>query len=178
MGNKKAGNIQGKILFLGDIKGTDKLIPVIDEKFDDCGVKYGWAGNQAVLFADPKSLTDRKAYDDFLNKLSDLPVPSFLKTMKENVVSTGTDPELEDVENPEVEVLTEDGKVIKPKTSKLFKAAQKAIESGAEAIGKVGNQVAMKSEELFRNKSLMKRQMLFYGVIHLYNDGLEEFMNL
>ena len=177
LGNKKAGNIQGKILFLGDIKGTDKLIPVIDVKFDDCGVKYGWGGNQAVLFADPKSLTDRKAYDDFLSKLSELPVPAFLKTMKENVVSTGTDPELEAAENPEVEVLAEDGKVVKPKTPKLFKAAQKAIESGAEAIGKVGNQVAMRSEELIRNKSLMKRQMLFYGAIHLYNDGLEEFMN-
>ena len=37
--------------------------------------------------------------------------------------------------------------------------------------------MATKSEELFRNKSLMKRQMLFYGVIHLYNDGLEKFMN-
>ena len=48
LGNKKAGNIQGKILFLGDIKGTDKLIPVLDVKFDDHGVKYGWAGNQAV----------------------------------------------------------------------------------------------------------------------------------
>ena len=109
LGNKKAGHMQGKILFLGDIKGTDKLIPVIDVKFDDCGVKYGWAGNQAVLFADPKSLTDRKAYDDFLNKLSELPVPEFLKTMKENVVSTGTDPEVEDAENQEVEVLAESG---------------------------------------------------------------------
>ena len=177
LGNKKAGNIQGKILFLGDIKGTDKLIPVIDVKFDDCGVKYGWAGNQAVLFADPKSLTDRKAYDDFLNKLSELPVPEFLKTMKENVVSTGTDPEVEDAENQEVEVLAESGKVVKPKKPRFIKAAQRAIESGAEAIGKVGNQVAMRSEELFRNKSLMKRQMLFYGVIHLYSNGLEEFMN-
>lgn len=177
LGNKKCGNIQGKILFLGDIKGTDKLIPVIDVKFDDCGVKYGWAGNQAVLYADPKSLTDRKAYDDFLDKLSELPVPAFLKTMKENVFSTGTDPELEDAENQEVEDLAEDGKVVKPKTLKFIKVAQKAIESGAEAIGKVGNQVAIRSEELFRNKSLMKRQMLFYGVIHLYNDDLEEFMN-
>ena len=93
------------------------------------------------------------------------------------MVSTGTDPELEAAENREVEVLADDGKVVKPKSPKLFKAAQKAIESGAEAIGKVGNQVAMRSEELIRNKSLMKRQMLFYGVIHLYNDGLEEFMN-
>lgn len=177
LGNKKAGNIQGKILFLGDIKGTDKLIPVIDVKFDECGVKYGWAGNQAVLCADPKSLTDRKAYDDFLNKLSELPVPAFLKTMKKNVVSTETDSELEDAENQEDEVLAKDGKVVKSKTPKFIKAAQRAIGSGAEAIGKVGNQVAMRSEELFRNKNLMKRQMLFYGVIHLYNDGLEEFMN-
>ena len=34
LGNKQAGNIQGKILFLGDIKGTDKLIPVADERFN------------------------------------------------------------------------------------------------------------------------------------------------
>ncbi len=175
-GNKKAGNIQGKILFLGDIKGTDKLIPVLDIKFDDCGVKYGWAGNQAVLFVDPKVLTDRKAYDEFLQKLSTLPVPNFLKIMKENVINTGTDSESESAED--IEVLTEDGKVVKPKVPKFIKAAQRAIESGAEAVGKLGNQVAAKSEEMFRNKNLMKRQMLFYGVIHLYNDGLEKFMNL
>ena len=175
-GNKKAGNIQGKILFLGEIKGTDKLIPVIDVKFDDCGVKYGWAGNQAVLFVGPKALTDRKAYDDFLQKLSELPVPSFLKTMKDNVVATGSDPESESVED--IEVLSEDGKVAKPKVPKFIKVAQKAIETGAEAVGKVGNQVATRSEELFRNKNLMKRQMLFYGVVSLYNDGLEMFMNM
>lgn len=96
--NKKAGNIQGKILFLGDIKGTDKLIPVLDVKFNDCGVKYGWAGNQTVLFADTKSLTDRKSYDEFLSKLDKLPVPEFLKTMKDNVVSKGTDLEVEETE--------------------------------------------------------------------------------
>ena len=64
LANKKAGNIQGKILFLGDIKGTDKLIPVIDVKFDKYGVKYGWAGNQAALFVEQKSLIDRKVYDE------------------------------------------------------------------------------------------------------------------
>lgn len=177
-GNKKAGNIQGKILFLGDIKSTDKLIPVLDVKFDDCGVKYGWAGNQAVLFADPKILSDRQAYDEFLGKLSELPVPDFLKSMKDNVVSTGTDSESETAEEMQgIEVLGEDGKASNPQVSKLFKAAQKAIESGAEVVEKAGTQVVARSEELFRNKKLMKRQMLFYGVIHLYNDGLEEFMN-
>ena len=179
MGNKKAGNIQGKILFLGDIKGTDQLIPVLDVVFNDSGVKYGWAGNQAVLFVDPRVLTDRKAYDDFLKKLSELPVPDFLKTMKENVVSTGTDPDLETLEeSTAIELLPEDGEGTKPQRQSIFQVAQKAIVSGAEAVGRVGNQVAAKSEELFRNKTLMKRQMLFYGVIHLYNDGLEKFMNL
>ncbi|WP_031555074.1 hypothetical protein [Oribacterium sp. FC2011] len=185
LGNKKAGNIQGKILFLGDIKGTDKLIPVVDVKFDDCGVKYGWAGNQAVLYADPKLLTDRNAYDEFLKKLDEQPVPDFLKTMKDNVVSTGMDPESDNAESSDVsseeqdvEVVGEDGKIVKPKKPNIFKVAQKVLENGAEAVGKVGNQVAVKSEELFRNKNLMKRQMLFFGVIHLYNDGLEKFMNL
>lgn len=177
-GNKEAGNIQGKILFLGEIKDTDKLIPVLDVKFNDFGVKYGWAGNQAVLFADPKILSDRQAYDEFLKKLSELPVPNFLKTMKDNVVSTGTDSESEAAEEmQDIKVLDEDGKASNPQVPKLFKAAQKAIESGAEAVGKVGNQLATHSEELFRNKKLMKQQMLFYGVIHLYNDGLEKFMN-
>ena len=46
LGNKKAGNIQGKILFLDEIKGTDKLIPVLDIKLDKYGIKFGWAGNQ------------------------------------------------------------------------------------------------------------------------------------
>lgn len=173
MENKKAGNIQGKILFLGDIKGTDKLIPVLDIKFDKCGVKYGWAGNQAALFVDSKTLKNREVYDDFLKELSALPVPDFLKTMKENVITTGTDPELEagqDLDLVEVEEPQQ-----KPHA---LKVAQKVLSSGAEAVSKVGEHVAAKSEELFRNKSLMRRQMLFYGVIHLYRDGLESFMNL
>ena len=180
LGNKKAGNIQGKILFLGDVKGTDKLIPVLDIKFNDCGVKYGWAGNQAALFADAKSLIDRKAYDEFLPKLDKLPVPEFLKTMKDNVVSKDTDLKVEEAEldTQDGEVLSEDGKVIKHKRSNIFKAAQKVLANGADVVGKAGSQVVAKSEELLRNKDLMKRQMLFYGVIHLYYDGLEKFMEL
>lgn len=180
LGNKKAGNIQGKILFLGDVKGTDKLIPVLDIKFNDCGVKYGWAGNQAALFVDAKSLIDRKAYDEFLSKLDKLPVPEFLKTMKDNVVSKGTDVKVEEAELDiqDGEVLSEDGKIIKHKRPNILKAAQKALANGADVVGKVGSHVVAKSEELLRNKDLMKRQMLFYGVIHLYYDGLEKFMEL
>ena len=81
---KKAGNIQGKILYLDDIKGTESLVPVIDVKFDKCGVKYGWAGNQAVLVADTAALNVRKDYDAFVAQLSDLPIPEQLKAQQNN----------------------------------------------------------------------------------------------
>ena len=181
LGNKKAGNIQGKILFLGDIKGTDKLIPVIDVKFDECGVKFGWAGNQAVVYVDPKALTTRDDYDVLLERLSGLPVPSFLKASKESMVATGADnataviAELtaEDIsEKNDSDIVETDKKVCKVG---VLRNVKKTLSKGANALEKV---VASKSEELFRNKSLMKQQMLFYGVVSLYNDGLEKFMNL
>lgn len=184
LGNKKAGNIQGKILFLGDIKGTDKLIPVIDVKFDECGVKFGWAGNQAVVYVDPKALTTREDYDVLLERLSGLPVPSFLKASKESMVATGADnataviAELtaEDIsEKNDSDIVETDKKVRKVG---VLRNVKKTLSKGANALEKVRTQVVSKSEELFRNKSLMKRQMLFYGVVSLYNDGLEKFMNL
>lgn len=181
LGNKKAGNIQGKILFLGDIKGTDKLIPVIDVKFDECGVKFGWAGNQAVVYVDPKALTTREDYDVLLERLSGLPVPSFLKASKESMVATGADnataviAELtaEDIsEKNDSDIVETDKKVRKVG---VLRNVKKTLSKGVNALEKV---VASKSEELFRNKSLMKQQMLFYGVVSLYNNGLEKFMNL
>ena len=184
LGNKKAGNIEGKILFLGDIKGTDKLIPVIDVKYDEYGVKFGWAGNQAVVYADPKALTTREDYDVFLEKLSDLPVPTFLKATKEGIVATGTDNvtpvvaglSAEDVsEKTDSDIVEAEEKVLKVD---ILRKTKKALSTGAETLEKVKTQVASKSKELFRNKVLIKRQMLFYGVVNLYNDGLEKFMNM
>ena len=59
----------------------------------------------------------------------------------------------------------------------LFKPIRKVVSSGADAIETMGSHIVSKSEELFRDKALMKRQLMFYGVINLYNDGLERFMN-
>lgn len=182
--NKKAGNIQGKILFLGDIKDTDKLIPVIDIKFDDCGVKYGWAGNQAIVYANLKDLTTHEDYATFLKKLYALPVPDFLKATKESIAATGTDLEPEatieqttDDTNNKTDINSIEVDEKKQKKNDLIESLKSVISTGTEVLEKVGTQVAPKFEEIFRNKSLMKRQMLFYGVVSLYNDGLEKFMN-
>ncbi len=169
LGNKKAGNIQGKILFLGDIKGTDKLIPVLDVKFDYRGVKYGWAGNQAALYVELEELTNREIYDEFLKKMSELPIPSFLKTMNEDVVeNTG--------EDFVAEIVKQEG-VDDKKNPAFLNATKKVLESGVDVFEKIGKNVAVKSEEIFRSKSLMKRQMLFYGAVHFYWNGLENFMD-
>lgn len=138
LGNKTAGNLQGKVLFLDEIKDTDKLIPVLDKKFDEWGVKFGWAGNQAVLYVNPKELADRKAYDAFLEKLSAFSPPEILKASKDNAAAM-----------------------------ELVPVVKKLLFSGAVPLLKAA----------FKNRALMKRQMLFYGVVKLYYNGLEEFMN-
>ena len=91
---KKTGNITAKVLFLGDIKGTDKLVPVIDVKFDQYGVKYGWAGNQAVLIANPKEMKTREDYASFIADLGLLQITGdsdtlSLKATEEGLASSG-----------------------------------------------------------------------------------------
>ena len=82
LANKKPGNIQGKILFINDIKGTDKLIPVLDVKFNEYGIRYGWAGNQAILYVNSKELIERSSYLNFISELSKLPIPEMYKQPK------------------------------------------------------------------------------------------------
>jgi len=86
LSQKKTGTIDSKVLFVGDIKGTDKLIPIIDTKFDKYGIKFGWAGKQAIISVDQKALLKKEDYDSFFNELIDLPVTDFLKEnqVKEN----------------------------------------------------------------------------------------------
>ena len=176
--NKKGGNIQSKILFLGDIKGTDELIPVLDIKFDNYGVKYGFAGNQAVLFADTKALMNRKKYDEFLSKLGEMPVPEFLKPKKDDVVSDGKELASDETTDMKEAGLTEFEKAkLRKRADNAFLPAQKAMENGAEIINRAGNQLLAFTEELFRDKNLMKRQMLIYGVVHLYTNELDGFIN-
>lgn len=75
--NKKAGNtgdLADKILFIADVKGTNKLIPVIDVKFSKHGVTYGFAGNQALLSINEKAVIKKEDYEAFISdfkKISD-----------------------------------------------------------------------------------------------------------
>ena len=70
--NKKAGNtgnLDEKILFIGDIKGVDMLIPTLDLKYDQYGVSYGFSGKQAAITVDPIALLKKNYYDSFMEEL-------------------------------------------------------------------------------------------------------------
>lgn len=140
---KKAGNIDSKVLFIDDVKDTDKLRPILDIKFDDCGVKYGWAGNQAAIFADPDALKNEDAYNAFVEKLNALPVPDAIKNKQ--TASVGAKKRIG---------LTGIGLLLGP-------------------LGAVGaNLLASK----YADKKAVKHQMFFYGLMNLYNNHLEEFI--
>lgn len=165
--NKRPGNIQEKVLFIDDIKDTDKLIPVLDIKFDKYGVTYGWAGNQAVLFVDSKKLTNRSTYLNFVHDLSSLPMPEAYKHAKNASISYGHNGSQYRY-----------SKTKNNHSSKNFVInAGKQLAKGVQFLEKTGVQIAMNAEDHLRDKQYVTTQMLFYGVIQFYNNSLEEFMN-
>ena len=167
LANKKPGNIQGKILFINDIKGTDKLIPVLDVKFNEYGIRYGWAGNQAILYVNSKELIERSYYLNFISELSKLPIPEMYKQPKNTKIKV-IDENREDLQSEQQD----------NDCKNLFLKAKEQLAKGVNQIEKAGIKVAMNAEDYLRDKNYLVTQMLFYGIVHLYNDGLDEFMNM
>ena len=167
LANKKPGNIQGKILFINYIKGTDKLIPVLDVKFNEYGIRYGWAGNQAILYVNSKELIERSSYLNFISELSKLPIPEMYKQPKNTKIKV-IDENREDLQSEQQD----------NDCKNLFLKAKEQLSKGVNQIEKAGIKVAMNAEDYLRDKNYLVTQMLFYGIVHLYNDGLDEFMNM
>ena len=167
LANKKPGNIQGKILFINDIKGTDKLIPVLDVKFNEYGIRYGWAGNQAILYVNSKELIERSSYLNFISELSKLPIPEMYKQPKNTKIKV-IDENREDLQSEQQD----------NDCKNIFLKAKEQLAKGVNQIEKAGIKVAMNAEDYLRDKNYLVTQMLFYGIVHLYNDGLDEFMNM
>lgn len=172
LGNKKAGNIKDKVLFLGDIKGVDKLTPVLDVKFNEYGVEFGCAGNQAALYIGNNIAADREKYMEFIAKLSELPVPEIIKEGK-NLKLKEQNEDIAENTSTEIEIINK-GK----RAPKFLKTAKSILANGADAAAKVGNKIAVRAEDTLRDRNAVTRQQLFFGIIKMYNEYLEEFMNI
>lgn len=65
----------------------------------------------------------------------------------------------------------------KAKIPAFLLKAKDTVEKGAEVLGKASTKAASAAEDIFRDKNAVTRQQLFYGVMNLYLDGLQEFMD-
>ena len=175
LGTKKAGNIKGKILFLDNIKGTDKLIPVLDIAFENYGVKYGWAGNQAVIYAEQRLPEN---YDAFIDELTELPIPDIFKRKIRDDEDRSKEADEHAIDRNEViqdcndEYDCDDDS----KVAGILKFAKKAIAVSTDVIEKASDKAVDMAEDMI-NRRDVKKQMMFYGIAKFYNNGLEEFLS-
>ena len=146
LAQKKAGNISNKVLFIGDIKGINKLLPIIDIQFNEYGVKYGWAGNQAAIWIEPQEISNEEIYVEFLKKLNELPIPVQYK--------------VEIPESPKVAAPVEVGK------QNLW-----------NQLAALGVNAFLTVKDLLKDKTQVKNQMFFYGIIKMYFNDLDKYMN-
>ena len=158
--NKKTGKTQNKVLFLGKFKGTNNLIPVIDLHFDRYGVKYGWAGRQAVVYVEPSALKNKDEYKKFLAEFNELPVP---QDYKKQIVESTPKKVVSDVTAP--------AKEFDPMAT-IASIALAAIAPFTAAISLGASMMA----DVFDNKKLLEQQMLLFGIMNFYNNDLEKFV--
>ena len=71
LSNKSAGQISNKVILLDDVKGSKALLEVSDLKYNAHGIKYGWAGPQAIISIEENDLKDENKYNEFLNEFNE-----------------------------------------------------------------------------------------------------------
>lgn len=167
---KKAGNINNKVLFLGDIKDTDKLIPIIDIKYDQYGITYGWAGNQAILYVDPKALAQENIYNEFIEKLSAYSPPDILKANPKQI----DDCQFENLATTEASPIKEQTvDETRKKKSELFLKLGSIVGVAARSVSKTASSMLKKVQTDWEK---IRKQQLYYGIMKLYENDLESFI--
>ena len=169
LNNKKAGNIRGKILYLGQLKGTKELIPVIDIKFQKYGVCFGWAGNQAVLYGNRKNFKPKEEYLEFVSALNECSVPESIKEPINATFGEENDSEMQTDEEVVEPIETENKKG-------LFSKLKNGIGKGITLAKEKSSDLIDGWDNLTRSKKAVVRQMLFFGVDNIFKDGLDEFV--
>lgn len=79
---RKTDTVDSKVIVIGDCKDADNGVKLMDVKFDQYGVRYGWSGNCAFVHADLRKIRAKGAYDAFLAELSEMPAPEVIKEDK------------------------------------------------------------------------------------------------
>ena len=131
-----------KILFIGDCKSLDALMPSLDMKYSQYGVDYGWAANKAAIYiSNPKLRKDE--YDELIAKLQETDIKA--KDLKKKN-------ELNEKPVGKVSVLA-----VAPLVAKI-------------------PIIALSIKDAYNDKKIVKQQQLFYGLLQLYLNDLQQFL--
>lgn len=151
--NVKTRNVSNKILFMDDIKGIKKIVPIMKVKYEGYGVKYGISGNSAVISIDEKELNEEAAYEAF-QKLYQ-----------------------EELSKVDMKVSDEQLEKKKKKHSEAKQQRTMAILSNLIIPGAGASVVA--TAIISGNKDIkMTREMMFlYAITKFYLEEMEDFLN-
>ena len=78
----KTDTVDSKVIVIGDCKGADSGVKLMNVKYDQFGVRYGWIGNCAYVHADLRRIRAKGVYDAFLEELRRMPAPEVIKEDK------------------------------------------------------------------------------------------------
>ncbi len=129
----RTDTVDTKVLVIGDCKGADSGVKLMNAIYDQYGIRYGWIGNCAYVHADLRKIRAKGVYDAFLKELREMPAPEIIKEDK--------------------------------KLRLNWKTGLKTALA-----------TPLMAKDLYDDTVAVKRQMYFFGVIHFYYHGLEEFL--
>ena len=78
----KTDTVDAKVLVIGDCKGADSGVKLMNAVYDQYGIRYGWIGNCAYVHADLRKIRAKGVYDAFLEELRAMPAPEVIKEDK------------------------------------------------------------------------------------------------
>lgn len=189
--NKKAGNIASKILLIGNVKGADKLLPIIDIKYNEFGIKYGLAGNQALITANPTIFSDHDIYGKFVDCIKKYDLADNLKPVEPLKDNKEVSPkeELPEKVMPETtgEAKKEETDVADSTKPKKKIGFAKAIGKTISFIGKAAStissgvshtvsQISSAIDDLPADRLELVTQQYYLGIMKFYENHLSEFL--
>ncbi len=140
---------ESRILFLDNIFGVERIKPSLDLKFHKFGVFCGLIDNIAVISVNQKELEDMSVYNTFIRELKNLcNTPLLKRTVKHDNVRMSAE---------ETFILTT--------VSLVF-----------PVMGEISS-ISKYLNYSFDDSDTVKKQQLLYGVVRLYKEYLDNFMD-
>ena len=176
---KKAGNISNKVLFLGDFKDTKALLPILETKYDKYGIKYGWAGNQALIVSDPNVFADKELYKEFLDELETYPLPNVIKPVRAGDEATALEKQEQTDETlPEANIEQKAKKKFNLTSAigKTINFAEKTAKAVSSSVSHTFSEINSAINDLPADRFVITTQQYYYAIMKFYENHMEEFL--